>query len=80
MIMMNLRNTWLRSHVLTASRILAPMALACLGCVSAFCQSASPDPVKQKLQDEKDKANLQKAIADGQKSIAESDAARSRLT
>jgi hypothetical protein len=37
-------------------------------------QSNTPDPVKQKLQDEKDKADLQKAIADDQKAIAQDEA------
>jgi hypothetical protein len=40
----------------------------------AVCQSSTPDPVKQKLQDDKDKADLQKAIADDQKAIAQDEA------
>jgi len=56
--------------------LLVLAAIAAFDCAPAFCQSTSPDPVKQKLQDEKDKADLQKAIADDQKSIAESNAAK----
>jgi hypothetical protein len=41
---------------------------------TAVSQSSAPDPVKQKLQDEKDKADLQKAIADDQKAIAQDEA------
>lgn len=69
-------NTLPTKYRILALRLLAVAAIAFFDVAPAFCQSASPDPVKQKLQDEKDKADLQKAIADDQKSVAESNAAK----
>jgi len=42
--------------------------------------SATPDPVKQALQDEKDKADLRATIAKDNQSIAESNAAAAKAT